>query len=30
LDGVRLWWFFWIVGVKSRLEVAIGGSAPAL
>jgi len=30
LDGVRLWWFFWIVGVKSKLDVAIGGSAPAL
>ena len=30
LDGVRLWWFFWIVGVKRKLEVAIGGSVPAL
>ena len=26
LDGVRLWWCFWMVGVKSKLEVAIAGA----
>ena len=26
LDGVRLWWCFWMVGVKSKPEVAIAGA----
>jgi hypothetical protein len=26
LDGVRLWWCFWMVGVGSKLKVAIAGA----